>query len=139
MWPYECKGRNNTDSTGAGAAGRPDSSGIRTLETIMQALAMTFLLAAALGSAADNWIQTPPAALVQAEGKATELAGKIASYDADSKTLKLEGVAEEIVITDKTRFSGGLSVESLKAGTMVKVSGTLLDGKVEATEVSAAA
>ena len=73
----------------------------------------------------------PPAA------EKTSIAGKIESVDADKKTVRVEGASKEIVVTDLTRYGGGLSFTSLKTGLEVKIVAVArADGKMEALEVS---
>ncbi len=107
----------------------------------MRAVTMTLVLAASLGMA-SHIMNTPAVAAQQesqaGEGKTTELSGKVESVNVQTKTIKLEGVTEVIVVTDSTRFSGGITFETLKSGMSVKINGKVVaSGRVEASEVAA--
>lgn len=80
--------------------------------------------------------QSPaPAASQQTQEK--EFSGAVESYDADSQTLKLKGVASEIVLTAETKFGQGLSVATLKPGTeIVVLAAPRADGKMEARQIT---
>ncbi len=81
---------------------------------------------------------TASAAAVQAETpEKHNIAGKIESVDADTKTVRVEGTGKPIVVTDATRYASGLSFDSLKTGLEVKIVAVArADGKMEALEVS---
>lgn len=78
-----------------------------------------------------------PAAVQPQTPEKHNIAGKIESVDADTKTVRVEGAGKEILVTDTTRYASGLSFSSLKTGMEVKIVAVArADGKMEALEVS---
>jgi hypothetical protein len=65
------------------------------------------------------------------------LSGRTESVDTLKSTVRVEGASETILVTPSTRFAGGLSFASLKAGLDVSIVAVALqDGNAAALEVS---
>jgi hypothetical protein len=65
------------------------------------------------------------------------VSGTAESVDTLKSTVRVAGTSETILVTPATRFAGGLTFASLKAGLDVKIIAVAKgEGKVEALEVS---
>ncbi len=104
-----------------------------TMKLLLMTLALT-------GFAVANDLRvTDPAVAVASSEDVKEFKGKILAVDRDASTIRLEGYGADIVLTDKTRFGAGVSMEELKPGLTVKITVVARpDGKLEAQLVEAA-
>ena len=111
--------------------------------TLLLAASFVILSAAVVpGVPASAFVQreagtASPAAVQLQTPEKHNIAGKIESVDADTKTVRVEGTGKSIVVTDMTRYATGLSFSSLKTGLEVKIVAVArADGRMEALEVS---
>lgn len=94
------------------------------------ALSLAVIAVLALQAAPPAGVQGPaslPAALISEE-KTEEITGKVKTVNLEAKMLQFEGMERQIKITDSTKFSGGLTLNDLKAGDEVRIVGVLKPG-----------